>query len=233
MSLRCEHLAVLLRVHRRPQYLTQIFKQIKQLSDGRSTTVLVRTDRPSMEVMTSLDRIQESLPSNIKVEVFEAACRTRSSSGENWALSCVELHEKTLALEPLPEVAMLWDDDVVFGDTALQEVKEALAFFDYDNISVRWAMCHGSTNIENTTFPAHWAACAFRVYKDDAWSTTLVQHAPANAANGTTLKLSPPALHLGYLTENDREEAWLAAKASGKLDNHTYALIRPPQLKEL
>jgi len=233
VTYRCEHLCILLRVHRRSKYLRDIFKQISQLSKGRKTTVIVRSDRPSVEVISSLDRIEQDLEDNITMNFFEARSRTRSSSGELWGLSCKEIHAEMNQLEDVPGIAMLWDDDVLFTTESLQEVKDYLSFIETDRIDIRWAMCHGSTIIENTTFPQHWATCAFRVIPGDAWSDTLIQHAPEAASLGTSKRISSPALHLGYLTEDDREDAWLSAKASGKLDSHSYALIRPPQLKEL
>ena len=227
--MRIDNIAFLLRVHRRHKWLPTIIRQLGSLAKGRRSHLIVRLDRPSPEVIGTLDRTVNDAPFN-DVTFIPATTATRGEGFQNWASSCVDLHEAMKGLDEF-DAAMLVDDDVLFTRSSLAELRRHLDFFTHDRVEARWAMCFGDKQTEDKNFPDHWAATAFRVYPDDSWSTERVQHAPAHAADSPRVgRLRSPLLHMGYLTDEDREEAWEAAKSSGKIDAHTMALIKEPSL---
>lgn len=196
------------------------------LAANRRAFLVVRLDRPSPEVIGVLDRAVAELPFEDTLYI-QATSPTRG--GTNWAYSCVELWDAA-RLFCETDVAMLWDDDVVFTAPALREMRAHLDFFTEDRVDARWAMCTGDEKTEDLNFPAHFATAAFRCYPDDTWSTDRVQHAPAHVADSKkSVVLKHPLLHLGYLSQDDREEAWEAARASGKIDAHSLALTKEPR----
>jgi len=233
VALRVESLAILLCVHQRAEYLSEIWSQILYLLRGRAGKVFIRFDAPCQEVIAEIDRLAAYTPPHVELIPYEAKSPLRSSDEKSWALGRYDFYEFARAAAHF-DAAMSWDDDVLFTTQALRELRAHLDFMEFDRLDCRWAMCWDSRVDENTLIPTHIAACLFRAYPHDKWSRTYVQHAPEFVSlSGTHHLLSAPALHLGYMTQSDRELAWAHAKASGKIDKHSIALRKPPKLVPL
>jgi len=236
VAIRANNLAFLLQVHKRAEYLPEIFAQMKFLSRGLHGHVFVRFDRPSQEVIRIIDRLAAKLPKRLEFTPFEGKARAKAAQCNPNMLGGLarrELHDFAMATDDF-DAGMLWDDDVLFTWRALQDLRAFLRFLEHDRYDIRWAMCHGNRATENITFPDHFATALFKVYPNDRWNIDYVQHSPHYTAFSDDAKIMETlALHLGYMTDEDRQIAWLNAKASGKIDAHTLALVREPSLKRI
>jgi hypothetical protein len=86
---------------------------------------------------------------------------------------------------------------------------------------------------EDDRFPEHWSGNLFRVYPGDRFATHFVAHCPeACARSERVVRLTEPVVNFGYMDAEVRAEYWTKYKRAGKIDAHTLALIREPDLKE-
>lgn len=229
-SIRCENLGVMLRLHKREQYLRDIVKQIKHLGRHRKVTLVLCFDRPSQAVVRTVDRLD--FPEHWEIVTTEAPAPVVSTHGERWSevlQHCfLEIRDRGC------DAGMLWDDDLLYTPRALKEIRYHLEYLAYDRIDALWYHVWDSEDQHNDAFPPHWAAALFRIYPSDSFSSRFVAHCPERTALSERSEvLEFPALHYGYFQPADRDASWLAAKRSGKLDGHTLALVRKPKLRDV
>ncbi|MEE8522140.1 MAG: hypothetical protein V3S83_12330 [Gemmatimonadota bacterium] len=223
-----KHLQVFLRVHRRWQYLEDVFKQIKELGRGRIVTVTVQTDRTSIDVFRELARIETRLPTHVLTEIHEGP--QILNERQNWLLSIKTLYDFA---DSDADAGIVWDDDWLFSKLGLREMRAHLELLEFDRIEAKWLHCWDNHQQHNALFPEHWAACLFRMYPRDQWKR-LMAHCPDFVSRSPRVHRADfDIYHLGYMDPEDRRKAWEAYRAAGKIDGHSLCLVKEPDLKEI
>lgn len=152
--------------------------------------------------------------------------------GQRWAESLQFLHNRIV--QERPEAILNLDDDQLFTDDGLEEIAGHLAFFTEDRYEYQSLFLWDDLDHYNAAFPAHWSGNLFRVYRGDHWATNFVAHCPrACARSERVLRLKEPVINFGYMGVDDRVDAWTRSRRAGKIDAHTLALIREPDLKRI
>ena len=129
---------------------------------------------------------------------------------------------------------MLWDDDALFSPPALTELRKHTRFLEYDRLDVLSLFLWNTPQRVNTTFPAHWSTCLFRVYDGDEFPLDFEVHCPRYCAHSDRVGvLKNPCLNFGYMDPEERQMTFEDQKAAGKIDAHTLCLVRPPTLVPL
>lgn len=229
----CKRLGVMLRLHRRADYLPTIFRQIRSLGRGREVVLVCCYDRASQEVIRTVDRLAAKMPPRCKLVHTEAPTPVVSSAGERWVESIAHCHAHIVAEGC--DVGMLWDDDLLYSAEALRELRAHLQFFEHDRLDALWLHMWDEPDTHNAAFPPHWAAAAFRVYPGDGYTDpTCLNHAPqACAWSDSVGVIQGPAYHYGYYTEDARRTSWASLKRAGKVDSHTLCLTQPPKKEKV
>lgn len=235
-SISVQQVGFLLRVHRRSEWLSVIFSQMRKIARKRRAHLVVMADRPSPSVITALARLERQIPDNFQLTILECPEPIRTSQGCRWT-ETMQFMYGHLREDGATQAAMLWDDDIIFSDVALQEIRAHLDFMEHDRIEAYWL---NISNPQATQYDAgflrHMGTQLFRVYKDDDWSDILTRttggggtQSPifvARSSNFTELK--GRILHMGYCGPDQRQEAWNAAKACGQTDGYFRQLFRAP-----
>lgn len=236
-----EHLGILLRVHRRHEYLGKIFDQIRKLNRSRKITVTVGMDRPAPKVIAAVHKEMELCLRSRKNRIVN--CHPMppvvSATGARWMEPLLALHENhrrdcaASGWGP-PDAGMLLDDDALFTDAGLAEIRGHLLELTYDRLDVRHLFLWDHPDQHNANVPEHWSCAVWRQYPGDHFPTTFVTKSPERVARSrSVLRLEHAALEYGWLTQDARDAAFTAAKAAGRLDAHTLSLVRPPNLQRL
>lgn len=152
-------------------------------------------------------------------------------TSQNWAESLQFLHDRLV--QEGPEAILNLDDDQLFTDDGLQEIAGHLSTFTADRYEYRSLFMWDDIDVYNDRFPAHWSGNLFRVYPGDRWATHFVAHCPEMCARSEhVIRLETPVVNFGYMEEEVRKDYWIRYKRAGKLDAHTMALIKEPDLKD-
>jgi hypothetical protein len=223
---------VMLRVHREAQFLPKVFKSLKKLAQGREVKLCISADRPTPDVITEVSKQLRYCPSNFDVDLFEAP-EPLVGTSENF-MKCLQDHyARLLKMGPM-QGASLWDDDMWLHPRAALELRKHLACLEYHRVEARTLFLWNSATQHNRKFPAHWSAILFRVLDGDQFPTRFMVHCPETAANSTSVQMMKwPLLNGGYIDDERRERAWKRAKRAGKMDGHSFALVRPPILENV
>ncbi len=149
----------------------------------------------------------------------------------NWVRPMQFLHD--ILVQEGPQAILNIDDDQLFTDDGIQELYGHLTSFFQDRYEYRTLFMWDDIDTYNDRFPAHWSSNLFRVVPGDRWATHFVQHAPeAVARSEHVTRLKEPVVNFGYLDAEVRTDYWTKYKRAGKVDAHTLALVRTPNLKE-
>lgn len=224
---------VMLRLHRRHEYIEKIFQNFRALAARRELFLAIQLDRPSAEVAAALAKQIKNLPSRWTVDVFETpyALVTRR---ENYMLA---LQTHLEVLEELAhhklDAASLWDDDMWLTKKGLTELKGHLDILEADRIEARSYFLWDKKSQANEAFPAHWQALLFRYYRGDKFPQDYIVHCPHRVAQGPYIRMENRLRNAGYLDPDDRRLTWEAYKKAGKVDAHTLQLVNDPQLIDL
>jgi len=237
--LRVRRLGLMLRLHRRARWIPDIFKQMRRIArDVNEIYTVVMVDRVSHEVVTTLNRELERKENEIlNIELMDAPSEgIVSSNGQKW-MESLRVQYGRLRLNagyPL-DAAMLWDDDCLFSEDGLRELRGHLRCLEYDRLDGESIFFWDDKEHINTRFPRHVQASLFRVYPDDDYpkNNDFIVAAPEYVSRSHNwLLLSNPILNHGYMTKADREMVFAAAKLSGRMDDHTLTLVRSPEISE-
>ena len=236
-SIHVKQLGVLLRVHRRHEWLPVIWKQIRELSRKRWVHLVVMADRPSPEVIAIIGEWERHPYLRIRLTLVECPEPIRTSTGCRWT-ETMQFMYRRLRDDDHTTAAMVWDDDVIFSDDALLELRAHLDLFEYDRVEVDWLQINDEqAETHDAGFLRHRATCLFRVYPDDDWSDILTKTiigggtaSPIYVARSPLfMVLDGHVLHMGYCSPDRREHAWNAARACGQIDGYFRQLARPPK----
>jgi hypothetical protein len=191
-------------------------------------TIAILADRPSAGVVKALSR--EKWPKKYNV-IIEPSPEPVVGETTNWVRPLAFLHERIMQEEP--EAILNLDDDQLFTDDGIAEIRGHLEFFTSDRYEYRTLFMWDDESTYNDRFPDHWSANLFRAYRHDQWATHFVQHCPeACARSQHVTRLQEPVVNFGYMDADVRADYWQKYKRVGKVDAHTLALIREPDLKE-
>jgi len=234
------HLGVLLRVHRRHEYLPKVFDNIRKLNRGRKVTLSIAADRPTPEVLKVVSR-ELDLTAKIGNRFLNvhSSPPVVSAAGANWMEPLLVLHEnhrrdiEASGFGPV-DAGMLLDDDAVFSPEGIREIRGHLTELCYDRLDVQHLFLWDHPDQHNARVPEHRSCAVWRQYPNDHFPTAFVVKCPQRVARSRHVCcLEHPALEYGWLTQDDRDAAFTSAKAAGRLDAHTLSLVRPPNLKRL
>lgn len=218
----------MLRVHRKADYLPDVFATISGLARAGETVVSVMADRPSAEVLTALSRFDRA--SGVTLSVIPAPFDV----ARNYSAAAQFQFEHLLTYEGV-QFACLLDDDVFLEPAGIEEINGHLGADEPpDILQVETVFLWDSRDNVNSRFPTHLSDFVFRVLPGDVFPDDLVTHAPDGIrVSGRRTRLRHPLHHLGYLTARERRDAWDRARATGKIDAHTTALIQTPILRPI
>jgi hypothetical protein len=237
---RVEHLGILLRVHRRHEYLARIFDQVRKLNRARKITLSIAADRPTPDVLKVVSR-ELALAQKVGNRFLNvhSSPPVVSSAGARWMEPLMALHEyQTRDVEasgfgPV-QAGMLLDDDALFTPAGIKELRGHLLELCYDRLDVQHLFLWDHQDRHNASVPEHWSCAVWRQYPSDHFSTAFVVKCPQRVARSSRVcRLAEPALEYGWLTQEARDAAFTAAKAAGRLDAHTLSLVRPPNLQRI
>lgn len=232
--------AFMLRVHRRSEWLPLIYKQMRAVAKGRQAHLFIMADRPSASVAAAVNKIVGNLPDSWDVTVLECPGAIRTHLGCRWTETMKFMYAKVKQDEEI-DAAMLWDDDILFSDMAIKELRAHLHFFEYDRIEANWLNLVDEEGEQyDSGFLNHSGTHLFRVYAEDDWSDVLTRttggggtQSPIFAARSQNfVTMDGKVLHMGYCSEDKRQEAWNAAKACGQYDGYFRHLRKPPVPKK-
>lgn len=229
-------LLIMMRVHRRAQFLPEIFKQIWHLIKpraDRTAHVVVMYDRPTGEVLSAMAQIATKLPSRITLTEISASAPVLSASkGDRFIAS---LPEMFACRDGTEDVGILWDDDLLMTAKGMFELRAHMELLQHDLLIANWLHVWDEERTEyNSRFPRHTAVWLFRILPGDDFSRTLGKHCPENVSHSQKKSfLAHPILHLGYSTPDLRAAAWTAQKAAGRIDPHTIKIIKDPLRRPL
>lgn len=169
------------------------------------------------------------------VHIVEAAPPVLSSEeGEQWSRGLNHALLETLRVMPHPPAAvMVWDDDQLFSDAGLDELRGHLDAFAYDRYEALSLFFWNHENRYNAT-PAmlnHWSPVLFRYVPGDTFPDDFVVAATRKVARSHNVcRLAYPALNYGYLRAEDRANAWQRTRDAGRVDAFTinFAHQKPP-----
>jgi hypothetical protein len=239
-SVKVEHLGVMLRVHDRAGYLHRVIGDACRLGRGRKLTITIGADRPTREVLKVL-ATQLHLVNNAKGRFLNVHSLPPlpHATHSRWMEPLLVLHERHRAdIEASKhgpvQAGMLLDDDAVFTRDGLKEIRGHLTSLDYDRLDVEHKFLWNNAAWYNAAVPTHWSAAVWRQYENDDFPTSFVVRCPERVARSSRVhRLHHKALEFGWLREEDRDRAFQKAKLAGRLDAHTLALVRPPNLKSV
>lgn len=222
---------VMLRLHRRHQFLSTIFDNLRALGQGRLTHVAVQLDRPSAAVASALETEMAKCDGTFSFDVF-AAPHALLDGQEQYAAALPAQYQRLVAWGA--DGASLWDDDMYFRRADLKEFAGYLALLKTHRVDVRSRFLWDDTAHYNASMPEHWQAMLFQVLPGDDFTTDFTAHCPrACALSPSAAKFDAFLMNAGYLTEVDRERVFAAYRAVGKLDDFTLALVRHPSKRKL
>lgn len=232
-AIEIRHLGVMVRVHRRAEYLHRVFDCLNRLaSKRRQVTVAVMYDRPSGAVMRAVNQGFTRHPRLGRLEL-EAPFRLVDEQGEHFMEALIE-HYAFLRQEADIDAGSLWDDDMWLDAQGRQELRRLLGALRHDRIDARSYFLWDDFDHANEAFPPHWQALVFRAYPEDEYTTEFMTHAPEHCAfspYGT--RMQSRLLNAGYLTAEGRQRTWEMFQKAGKVDGHTMCLTLPPRLVSL
>jgi hypothetical protein len=223
---------IMLRLHRRPEYITKIFDNFRKLARGRKCCISVMLDRPTSEVAFALDKAIKYLPDSFTVDILDAPMPLVGEA-ENF-MSVLQVHyEHLLGMGPVDAVS-LWDDDFWFRRGGIREFRGHLASLEYDNVEARSYFLWNHPDQANEAFPAHWQSILFRVYPGHKFPEDYIVHCPHEIAQSSARKKMTHRLYnAGYLAEEERQRTFQMYKRAGKLDRHTLSLVGEPRITRL
>lgn len=214
--------------------------QMEALAEGREAVLVIMADRPSPAVIIELNKLEHNLPDNMVLEIITAPKKLRSGEGCNWTGT---MQYQYLVMKKYNiDAGMLIDDDCLFSIKLMEELREHLDFLTVDRLECEWRNCTDEEgNNYDRSFPTHRATCLFRAYREDNWSDILTRttggggtHSPIFVArSGSYESAEGRVLHMGYCSPDRREEALLAAKASGQIDPYFLTLAKEPKTTPL
>jgi len=228
-----QQLGFLLRVHRRSEWLPVLFEQMKELARGRRAHLVVMADRPTPSVITALNAIESGLPKSFKLTLLECPEPIRTTRGCRWTETMQFMYSHLK--DGGSQAGMLWDDDIIFSDTAMDELKAHLKAFKHDRLEAEWLNINDErADTYDAGFLRHRGTHLFRIYKDDDWSDILTKtiggggtQSPIFVARSQKFDyLKGKVLHMGYAGPDNRQLAWNAAKACGQTDGYFRQLAR-------
>lgn len=178
------------------------------------------------------------MPDNFHYTLLECPEPIRTSRGCRWTETMKFMYGR-LRRDGGTQAAMMWDDDIIFSDTAFLEIRAHLDFLEVDRVEGDWINIanHSATHYDSG-FLTHSGTHLFRIYKEDDWSDILTRttggggtQSPIYVARSTNVSnLTGRIIHMGYCGEDERQEAWNAAKACGQSDGYFRQLNREPTL---
>jgi hypothetical protein len=179
-------------------------------------------DRPSAGVLTALNHVERHLPDAIELSVLEAPTPILSGAGgEQWMSNLQVQHAHLLAQFDAQAILVL-DDDQLFTVEGLKELKGHLGELKYDRYSFLSLFMWDDPGCYNASMTTHWSDILYRVYPGDTYSTKFVNHSTeACARSKQTTKMVWPLRNFGYLTADDRREAWDRSREAGRVDAFT------------
>lgn len=237
-SISVRQVGFLLRVHRRSEWLPAIFKQMQKVAKGRRAHLVVMADRPSPNVITALAAMERKMPDSFLYTLLESPEPIRTSQGCRWAQTIKFMYQR-LREDGASQAGMLWDDDIFLSDVALQEIRAHLDFLEVDRVEGDWINITDRTATHyDSGFLPHSGTHLFRIYKEDDWSDILTRtlggggtQSPIYVArSNSSASLKGRIIHMGYCGEDERQQAWNAAKACGQSDGYFRQLNREPTL---
>ena len=193
-------------------------------------------DRPTAAVITTLSRIEDACPENIDITYLESPEPIRTSKGCRWSETMQFMYGHLK--DGGSQAGMIWDDDLVFSDAAMDQLHQHLHFFEHDRVEAEWLnIADEEARTYDSAFLKHTSTHLFRMYKEDDWSDVLTKTiggggtaSPifvARSQNFTTI--TGRVLHLGYCSPDRRQHSWNAAKACGQTDGYFRQLARDPE----
>ena len=225
---RVKRLGVLLRLHRKSSYIKRIFQQIRKLKVR--THITISLDRPSAAVSTEVNKAIRNLPDRITADCWEPPSPIVTASSQNWMLGLACQYTQLLT-QLDAQAVLVWDDDMLFTEDGLREIRGHLhdMMYDrYDVLSVFFWDNPNTINLKMLKHP-HWSSVLFRVYPGDVYPTNYVVHCPERVAKSPHVcRLAHPARNYGYLSQTDREEAWRTSKLMGRIDGFTQFFVDSP-----
>lgn len=223
----------MVRVHRRADYLAQVFDCLNRLiSKRRQVHVAVMYDRPSGEVMSEVNQAFARHPKLGRLEL-EAPFRLVDEKGEHFMEALIE-HYAFLRSQVDIDAGSLWDDDMWLDAAGRRELRRHLGALQCDRIDARSYFLWDDFDHANEAFPPHWQALIFRAYPEDKYTTEFMTHAPEHCAfSPYGIRMSSRLLNAGYLSPEGRQRTWEMFQRAGKVDNHTLCLTLPPRLVDL
>jgi hypothetical protein len=129
---------------------------------------------------------------------------------------------------------MVWDDDWILTKEGIRELRGHLSELKYDRLDALSLFFWDRVDTFNGNLLEHWAPALFRVHPGDDFPTHFVVHAPERIARSrSAVRLANPMLNFGWLTKQDRAEAWAASKRAGRIDAFTLNLVdqNPPLIQ--
>ncbi|MEE8385184.1 MAG: hypothetical protein V3S01_04650 [Dehalococcoidia bacterium] len=232
-----QQVGFLLRVHRRSEWLPVIFSQMREVARGRRAHLVVMADRPSPSVVAALAQMERKMPDSFTYTLLECPEPIKSAQGCRWTETMQYMYQK-LRKDGASGAGMLWDDDIVFSDVAIQELRAHLSFFEFDRVEAEWLNISTPDATQyDRGFTCHRGTHLFRIYADDDWSDILTRTTGGGgtqspifvARSHSKSDMKGRVLHMGYCTADEREHAWNAAKACGQADAYFIQLHRKPK----
>jgi hypothetical protein len=190
-------------------------------------------DRPTPEVTIELNRAVKKLPAHIEVGFIDAPAPVISGAqGEQW-MSTLRILYAFLLENFNAQAAMLWDDDFLFTEQGLTELRGHMQDMQADRYEALSLFFWDKMNTYNAEMVTHWGPILFRCYPGDDFPLNFVVACPEAAARSKyMIRLKHPLLNYGYLNKTDRELAWHSARQSGRVDAFTLNFINEsPELK--
>lgn len=163
------------------------------------------------------------------IKVIDAVPVLSSAEGEQWCRGLNHALDAITACS-FPQAIMVWDDDQLLSEPALEEIRGHLGAFAHDRYDIRSLFTWDRTDRVNATAAMlnHWSAALFRYVPGDRFPDDFVVPCTRRTARSTNfIRLTHPALNFGYMTAEDRQRCWTSAVAAGRLDAFTREFNNP------
>lgn len=154
-----------------------------------------------------------------------------TAAGCKWMESLQALYTFHRGRAPDCDACLLLEDDQLFSPAGLKELRGHLLMLEADRLEVRSEFLWDAEGQTNAEIPEHWGALGWRVYPDDDFPLNFIVRCPrACARSDRVIKLVNPMRDYGWFLPEERERAWAASRAAGRIDAFTLPLVRPPKL---
>lgn len=229
LSIPVKRLGIMWRLHRRHAYLERCWHNFVALGRGREVILSIQLDRPSGDVVRTLEPLLKRVPSNWHLDMFDAR-EPLVDRRENY-MEAADFHYQRLKAIADIDAASLWDDDMWLEREGVRELRGHLTQLNADRVYVQSRFLWDDTDHYNDAFPPHWQDIVFRCYPNDHYPRTFIAHCTEQVAHNPPIQMRNFLTNAGYLDPDDRRATWEAYKRAGKIDTHTKCLIESPKLR--